>query len=135
MRSLPALALLAMITAAHAEPVPAASIRVIDGDSLAIGPRVMRLLDIDAPEATRPRCLAERMLAAKAKARVRELLRGVVEIHRSGRRDYYRRDLVRVTVDGEDLGSILLREGLAIEYRPGGEARAARAEHWCGEAR
>jgi micrococcal nuclease len=40
--------------------------------------------------------------------------------------DRYGRSLARVTVDGEDLAVVMVREGLARPYR--GEKRAS----WCG---
>ena len=45
----------------------------------------------------------------------------------TGRLDKYRRVLATLTIDGEDLGGLLVKNGLARWY--GGERRPG----WCGE--
>lgn len=111
-RVLAALAVVAMITAS-AETVAADRIVIIDGDTVAIGRERIRLLDVDAPETSEPRCEAELVRGLEAKQRVRELVGGAshIELQRSGEQDRYGRTLGRLLVDGEDLGAILLREG------------------------
>lgn len=52
------------------------SIRIIDGDTIAIGTEHIRLLDIDAPEISRPRCDAEKAPAEAARAALGEMLAG-----------------------------------------------------------
>lgn len=95
--------------------------RVIDGDTfeLAGGERV-RILNIDAAEMPPgSQCGAERDLALAAKARLSEVVRqGEVTLVREGRdRDRYDRQLRRVRVDGQDVGDLLVREGLAQPWR------------------
>ncbi|MDY0241644.1 MAG: thermonuclease family protein [Rhodospirillaceae bacterium] len=127
-------AALLLASPALAETVRPESIRVVDGDTLAIGGDKLRLLTIDAPETHKPRCAAEAVKGEEATARMSALIRNArrVEIQDSGRRDKYRRRLVDVIVDGRDAGAILMGEGLAVPWRPGRAAWQERYEHWCG---
>lgn len=92
---------------------------IIDGDTLIIDREHIRIANIDAPEIGRPKCDAERRLGIVAKRRLAELLSSVVvEVLRgdpdSGRKkDRYGRTLAIVSVDGQDVGGILIEESLA----------------------
>ncbi len=105
----------------------ALALSVTDGDTLRRGDERIRLLGVDAPETLRPKCLAERMLGARAtvfvKAKVAAAKR--VRIERHGL-DRYHRTLARVYLDGEDLSQALLAAGLAVEYHGG-----RRGWKWC----
>ena len=92
----------------------------------------IRLLGIDAPETREARCEHERVAGYKTKARVVDLLRfgRAVDIHRHGH-DQYGRRLAHIVIDGRDLGEQLVREKLALPYRSGAEAKAARLAQWC----
>ncbi|MBB3931218.1 endonuclease YncB(thermonuclease family) [Kaistia hirudinis] len=137
-----ALVAAALPLAAHAEAIDGDRIVIIDGDTVAL-PCVapskgcaekIRFIDIDAPETFRPRCENERRVGLEAKARVAKLLRGAtVYVERSGRKDRYGRTLANLTTADGDVGDVLVRGGLALPYRPGAEAKAARTAHWCGE--
>lgn len=98
------------------ETVDARALEVHDGDTLWLEGRELRLLGVDTPErgapwfegdqepwATRAADFVRRQLAAAREVR----LRG------RGRTDPYGRELVHVFVDGEPLGLLLVREGLA----------------------
>lgn len=101
--------------------------RVVDGDSLALGERRIRLVGFDTPESWRPRCASEALLAAMATERTRMLTATPgARLEMLGQRDAYRRELARLTVGGEDAADILIREGLAHAYRGG------RRKGWCG---
>ncbi|WP_018182129.1 thermonuclease family protein [Kaistia granuli] len=139
------LALATLISAAaapaNAEVIDGNRMIVIDGDTVALPCAVpargcaenTRFIDIDAPETFRPNCENERRVGLRAKARVAELLRGAtVYIERSGRKDRYGRTLANLATAGGDVGAVLVREGLAVPYRPGKAAKAGRIEHWCG---
>lgn len=126
-----------------AETIEGDRIHVVDGDTVALpcppetrGRRGCaeraRLLDIDAPEMWHPRCERELARGLDAKARLRALLTGPVEIARHGH-DRYGRTLARLTAPAGDVGAALLADGLAVRWRPGPEAWAERARHWCGE--
>ncbi|MFG1466677.1 thermonuclease family protein [Xanthobacter sp. DSM 24535] len=126
------LLLAALLAATPALALDGNRLRVIDGDTVALGTEHIRLLDIDAPETAHPRCESELVLGLAAKARLLELLRGrPVEIVRHGR-DRYGRTLARLTVGGRDVGALLSADGLAIAWRPGHDAWVDRAAHWCG---
>lgn len=106
---------------------PFMPIAAIDGDTLAIGDRRVRLMGFDAPEARGAKCPAERLLAAAAKLRMRMALASPerVRLVLSGRRDRYGRELGRLLIDGEDVAAIMIREGLAHPYSGG------RRQGWC----
>ncbi|QPC45419.1 thermonuclease family protein [Kaustia mangrovi] len=94
----------------------------------------MRLLDIDTPEIDSPRCDVEEDLGHLAAERLSRLIADrLVVIDRSGTHDRWGRPLVRLIVGDEDIGDILVREGLAVRWEPGREAWEARARHWCGD--
>lgn len=141
LRILTAVAALALFTpAASAETFDGSRIIVIDGDTVALPCAVpgkgcaekIRLLEIDAPESYRPSCDAEQAAGLRAKERLASLIRaGAVEVTRSGT-DRYGRTLGNVRSTAGDVGSILMKEGLALPYRPGRDAKAARIAHWCG---
>jgi endonuclease YncB( thermonuclease family) len=100
---------------------------VVDGDTIKApyGP-TYRILGYDTPETFLAKCEAERELGFLAKARLEELLaRGEVRVLESGKTDRYGRSLAKVTVNGEDLAVLMVREGLARPYR--GEKRKS----WC----
>lgn len=134
-------AVLAATSFARAEVIDGNRIVIIDGDTVALPFAVpargcaekIRFIDIDAPETYRPHCENERAVGLQAKARVAELLRGAtVYVERSGRKDRYRRTLANLTTAAGDVGAVLIRDGLALPYRPGKAAKAARTAHWCG---
>ncbi|QPC45412.1 thermonuclease family protein [Kaustia mangrovi] len=94
----------------------------------------MRLLDIDTPESNSPRCAVEEDLGHLAAERLSRLIADrLVVIDRSGTHDRWGRPLVHLIVGDEDVGKILMREGLAVRWEPGREAWEARARHWCGD--
>jgi endonuclease YncB( thermonuclease family) len=115
-----------------ADEAPAAAgaiaVRVIDGDTFALGGARIRIADIDTPEVA-GRCAYEAALAARATARLRTLLgAGPFELHPlpgGGRdEDVYGRKLRIVTRNGRSLGDQLVAEGLARTW-------SGRREPWC----
>jgi endonuclease YncB( thermonuclease family) len=101
---------------------------VVDGDTIKAPYGVTyRLLGYDTPETRHAKCDAERDLGLAAKDRLEELLeQGEVKVLESGKEDRYGRSLASVTVNGRDVGDILIREGLARPYEGGKRAS------WCG---
>jgi endonuclease YncB( thermonuclease family) len=101
---------------------------IVDGDTIKAPFGVTyRLLGFDTPETRFARCDAERELGLAAKDRLEELLTiGEVRVLESGKLDRYGRTLASVTVNGRDVGEILIGEGLARPYQGG------RRGSWCG---
>jgi endonuclease YncB( thermonuclease family) len=113
--------------------------RVVDGDSLAIGKRRLRLKGIDAPE-LKQRCRRdgfEYPCGLEAASYLRGLIGGSQVRCLGEGVDRYGRDLVRCNVNSLDLNQAMVRAGQAVafgDYR--GDEAAARAEQaglWGGE--
>ncbi|WP_024897690.1 thermonuclease family protein [Brucella rhizosphaerae] len=104
--------------------------QAVDGDTFDIGNERVRIANIDAPETKSAKCDAERRLGEVAKRRLQELLSSPgFEMERgdpkSGRmKDRYGRTLATAHVDGIDVGSILINEGIARPWR-------GKREPWC----
>lgn len=103
------------------------AVRVIDGDTIDYDGLRVRIADIDTLE-VRGRCAYESDLAARATARLRELLAGgAIALRRlpDGRdEDRHGRKLRIVTRDGRSVGDMLVAEGLARTW-------SGRREPWC----
>ncbi|WP_230461196.1 thermonuclease family protein [Sphingobium sp. CAP-1] len=94
---------------------------VTDGDTFRLdsGERI-RIAGIDAPEAHRDqaRCAGEIVRGMRAKDRATSLLAGrTVTFHRVGRS--YKRTVATVLLDGDDLGTKLVRLGIAAWWPRG----------------
>ena len=92
---------------------------VVDGDTLRLSERRVRIVGIDAPELAHPLCQAERVKAEAAANRLAQLLdAGPFDMiaHRFNRADKYGRDLMLLTRDGRSIGQQLIDEGLAHRY-------------------
>jgi endonuclease YncB( thermonuclease family) len=117
--------------------------RVIDGDTLVIGERSIRILGIDTPELDQTchdaaghtwHCGADARLALATRVAGQQ-----VSCHVASQ-DRYGRDLARCATGGSDLAEWLVREGWAIpagderaRYRAAGrEAEANRKGIWAG---
>lgn len=140
---LAALALSGLAPSALAETF-AGRARVIDGDSLAIGARQVRLHGIDAPEARQTCTGADGRDWACGAWATRELAALVADrqtVCETRDIDRYGRSVARCRVDGQDLGRALVHAGAAMAYRRysqayvGDEAAAKRAGRgiWQGE--
>lgn len=102
----------ALVTPSHAGVWTGVATRISDGDTLWVRPddggatRRVRLQGIDAPE----QCQSGGTAARAALARQVQGQRLVVQVLR---RDDWGRALVRITVNGRDLGADLVRQGHA----------------------
>lgn len=97
---------------------------VHDADTVWIDGTKLRLENIDTAELN-GKCRYERDLAVEARDRLVVLLnRGERKVIYSGRIDRYDRPLVRITVDGVDVGEVLVEEGLARRW-------TGRRMPWC----
>jgi micrococcal nuclease len=106
---------------------------IIDDDTVVFGSERVRILNIDTPETRGSHCERELVAGLKAKERLAEILRaGPMEVEREGK-DRYRRTLTRLSVNGRDVGALLIREGLALPWQDGAEAKETRRRHWCGK--
>ncbi|MHA7888463.1 thermonuclease family protein [Roseicyclus sp.] len=105
--------------------------RVVDGDTVDMtcpgeGRFRARLTGFDTPESHEPRCAAEAELARAATLRLRGMVRGAGRVDAQlGGWDRYDRRLVRLALDGRDVGATLIAEGLALPYSGG------RRPDWC----
>lgn len=108
-------------------------LRVLDGDTYEIllegFPTRVRLANADTPETgPRARCARELDWGNRATDFVRkQVSTRAVAVFPTSRLDKYRRVLATLTIDGEDLGRLLVKNGLARCY--GGERRLS----WCRE--
>lgn len=136
MKAIALAAAMIQIAAASAQTtttVPAAELRIIDGDTVALGQERIRLLDIDAPEIFHPHCRAELLAGEAAKFALKATLyrhRVTIDRHGTGR---YGRTLAYLIVDGRRAGAILVSRGLALRYKSGWRAHRQRTSHWCGQ--
>lgn len=92
---------------------------VVDGDTIRLGQRRVRLIGIDAPELASAQCPAERALAERSANRLLALInQGEFDLvgHRFHNRDGHGRDLRLARRGGVSFGAQLTREGLARRY-------------------
>ncbi len=112
------------------EVVLTGATRIVDGDTLVVAGRRVRLAGMDAPEMDQV-CLREGHdypCGIVARDALRALLAGREPSCAVKGRDRYGRDLGRCSVAGVDLGADLVRRGLAVAYGSyAPEEHAARA--------
>ena len=93
---------------------------VVDGDTLWLNGVKIRIADIDTPEISRPKCQAEYELGLRATQRLIELLNedefSLAAMNKWGDQDRYGRKLRLVVRNGESIGELLIREGLAHRW-------------------
>lgn len=101
--------------------VSSSMVQVIDGDTVRIGGDRYRLLGFDTPETRFAKCASELDLGNRATQRLAQLIRAeqIVTLHVNSRRDRYDRFLARLEVGGQDVGPVLMSEGLARAYQGG----------------
>ena len=104
----------------HAETLITGPARVLDGDTLDLGPVRVRLFGIDAPEGGQTCGLADGSEWDCGKAatdRLAELADGQSLDCAPVDRDRYGRIIADCFLDGVNLGETLVRDGLAWSYR------------------
>lgn len=103
-----------------------ARLSVYDGDTFTLDGERIRIAAIDTPERGTPQCDAERKLARLARLRLQQLLGdgSAVMLERHPLPDRYGRTLARVTVNGLDVSTVLIREGLAVSWE-------GKRHSWC----
>lgn len=99
---------------------------VVDGDTFWFRGDKYRIADIDTPETHGPGCPQEGALGARATSRLQQLMNAGPFTLESGARetDRYGRSLRVVMRDGESIGGMLVREGLARPWE-------GRRQPWC----
>ncbi|MES0828211.1 thermonuclease family protein [Ruegeria sp. SCP11] len=109
------------------ETLSASEVIAVDGDTIDHGDDRYRLVGFDAPETYRPQCRAEKALGLEAKARLTELVQSAdqIELVIQPDLDSHHRFLAVGRVAGQEVGAILISEGLARPYSGG------RRRSWC----
>lgn len=100
---------------------------VVDGDTLWIHGEKVRVADINAPEISTPKCSLELALGNEATRRLIELVNeGPFHLQAWPGRDTdrYGRKLRVLVRDGQSLGDLLAKEGLARTW-------SGRRDPWC----
>lgn len=100
---------------------------VVDGDTLWLDGKKIRVSDIDTPEISQPGCAAEKELGLQATQRLIVLLNlGPFELRQNGGNDedQYGRKLRIIVRDGVSLGDQLVSEGLARSW-------TGQRQPWC----
>ena len=114
------------IAQAHSDPIASQDVDVVDGDTIAVKGKIIHLIDFEAPElGRRAHCGLERMLAARATSRLRQIIRTADDIDvqliecscspgtEGTRWCNYGPACGYLTVNGRDVGHILIAENLA----------------------
>jgi endonuclease YncB( thermonuclease family) len=138
-----ALVLAAVSSVASGDPVAPANIYVVDGDTIEVHGQRIRLIDFDAPElGGHAHCGLERMLAARATSRLRQMIQLSTDIDlqivecscRPGTEGTHACNFGRacgyLTVDGRDVGNVLIAENLAHPYACG-RYSCPKRRPWC----
>src|SRR5690349_6321679 len=122
----------------------AADLRVLDGDTVSFRGTSYRLVGFDAPETnSRAKCDSERALGVRATARVQDLISsGDIDLREvrcscapgteGTRFCNFGRSCGILLRSGENVGDILIREGLAHPFQCG-EFRCPPRSGWCSK--
>ena len=95
---------------------------MIDGNKAKI-----RLLELDTPEISKPKCEAELELGLEAKDYLNNLIANAssVEIKTDYEKDYFGRTLAHLIIDGEDASAKIRSNNLGVVYKRGNK------KDWC----
>ena len=95
---------------------------MIDGNKARI-----RLLELDTPEISKPKCEAELELGLEARDYLNNLIINAssVEIKTDYEKDYFGRTLAHLIIDGEDASAKIRSNDLGVIYQKGNE------QDWC----
>jgi endonuclease YncB( thermonuclease family) len=126
---------------ANASPLNPGQIEVLDGDTIRVAGETFRLVGFDAPETYRAQCPSERELGNQATFRLRQLVaEGGLDLERIAcacrtgtegtLRCNYGRSCGTLKARGQDVGTMLIAEGLARAYVCGRTSCPPR-ESWC----
>ena len=89
----------------------------------------IRLLELDTPEISKPKCDAELELGLKARDFVNDLIKNakIIEFKTDYELDYFGRILSYLIIDGEDVSALLVQNGLGVVYKKGHKM------DWCND--
>ena len=95
---------------------------MIDGNKAKI-----RLLELDTPEISKPKCEAELELGLEARDYLNNLIANasLVEIKTEYEKDYFGRTLAHLIIDGEDASAKIRSNNLGVIYQKGNK------QDWC----
>ena len=95
---------------------------MIDGNKAKI-----RLLELDTPEISKPKCEAELELSLEARDYLNNLIANasLVEIKTEYEKDYFGRTLAHLIIDGEDASAKIRNNNLGVIYERGNK------QDWC----
>ena len=95
---------------------------MIDGNKAKI-----RLLELDTPEISKPKCEAELELGLEARDYLNNLITNAssVEIKTEYEKDYFGRTLAHLIIDGEDASAKIRSNNLGVIYERGNK------KDWC----
>ena len=95
---------------------------MIDGTKAKI-----RLLELDTPEISKPKCEAELELGLEARDYLNNLIANAssVEIKTDYEKDYFGRTLAHLIIDGEDVSAKIRSNDLGVIYQRGNK------QDWC----
>ena len=81
----------------------------------------IRLLALDTPEISKPKCDAELELGLKARNFVNNLIENAetIEFKTDYEMDYFGRILSYLIIDGKDVSALLVMNGLGVVYKKG----------------
>lgn len=128
-----------------AEPITLDQFTVTDADTIRLvgAEKGTRLVGFNAPETRSPKCDAEFALGRRAEARFGDLLAsaGIIELEmvacacppgtEGTMACNFARSCGFLSVDGRDVGEILIAEGLAVPFVCGKTSCPATPEPWC----
>ena len=89
----------------------------------------VRLLELDTPEISKPKCDAELELGLKARDFVNDLIKNAetIEFKTDYELDYFGRILSYLIIDGDDVSTLLVQNGLGVVYKKGQKM------DWCND--
>ena len=89
----------------------------------------IRLLELDTPEISKPKCDAELELGLKARDFVNDLIKNAktIEFKTDYELDYFGRILSYLIIDGKDVSALLVKNGLGVVYKKGHKM------DWCND--
>jgi len=87
----------------------------------------LRLLALDTPEISKPKCTKERILAIKARDFLNDLILDANQIKfiTEYKKDFFGRTLAFIIIDGINTSELLVRNNLGVVYKKGHK------KDWC----